>query len=75
MKQFVILLLATVILSSSSQGPGKLIPVKQKIEGGSIEGYVNEGVVIFKGIPFAAPPLGELRWKAPQPVIDRKSTR
>jgi len=75
MKQFVILLLATVILSSSSQGPGKLIPVKQKIEGGSIEGYVNEGVVIFKGIPFAAPPLGELRWKAPQPVIPWKGVK
>ncbi len=28
----------------------------------------SEGMHIFKGIPFAAPPVGNLRWKAPQPV-------
>lgn len=35
---------------------------------GKIEGYSKENLSIFKGIPFAAPPVGELRWKAPQPV-------
>jgi len=35
---------------------------------GKIEGYAKEKLRIFKGIPFAAPPVGELRWKAPQPV-------
>jgi para-nitrobenzyl esterase len=32
-------------------------------------------VVIFKGVPFAAPPVGELRWKAPQPVARWKGVR
>jgi para-nitrobenzyl esterase len=41
-----------------------------KVEGGSISGTKNAtgDVVIFKGIPFAAPPVGDLRWKSPAPV-------
>lgn len=39
-----------------------------KVEGGLVEGIVEDGVEIFKGIPFAAPPVGDLRWKAPHPV-------
>jgi para-nitrobenzyl esterase len=35
---------------------------------GKIEGYQKDGLFIFKGIPYAAPPVGELRWHAPQPV-------
>lgn len=37
-------------------------------EHGKIEGYTKENLRIFKGIPFAAPPIGDLRWKAPQTV-------
>ena len=37
-------------------------------ENGIIEGYENHSIRIFKGIPFAAPPVDEFRWKAPQPV-------
>ena len=39
-----------------------------KVTGGWIQGEVTEDLTIYKGIPFAAPPVGDLRWKAPQPV-------
>jgi para-nitrobenzyl esterase len=35
---------------------------------GVIEGINDSGVDIFKGIPYAQPPVGSLRWKPPQPV-------
>ena len=39
-----------------------------KTKSGRIQGYFNRGVIKFKGIPYAAPPIGNLRFKPPVPV-------
>src|SRR6476620_11622090 len=39
-----------------------------KISNGTLEGVNESGIRTFKGVPFAAPPVGGLRWKEPQPV-------
>lgn len=41
------------------------------IEGGQVQGVKADiqGVYVYRGIPYAAPPIKGLRWKAPQPVV------
>jgi para-nitrobenzyl esterase len=60
------LLFFIVIISTTLKLSGQLSVIKT--ENGLVSGYKNGEISIFKGIPFAQPPLGELRWKAPQPV-------
>ena len=47
------------------------------IEGGQIQGVKadNPGVYVYRGIPYAAPPIGNLRWKEPQPVVAWEGVR
>ena len=43
---------------------------------GTISGVpLENGVTVFRGIPFAAPPVGALRWKPPQPPIPWQGER
>jgi para-nitrobenzyl esterase len=40
-----------------------------EVTGGRVQGEVQNGLASFKGLPFAAPPVGALRWQVPQPVV------
>ncbi|MEN7535877.1 carboxylesterase/lipase family protein [Aurantiacibacter flavus] len=42
---------------------------------GQVEGETVNGISSWKGIPFAQPPVGDLRWRAPQPVVAWKGVR
>ena len=64
----ILLLLSALALFGCSQTVNT--PVLT-IEGGQVQGVNTDipGVIVYRGIPYAAPPLGELRWKEPQPVV------
>jgi para-nitrobenzyl esterase len=63
-RRFLVIALALAIVPLITSAAPETI----KIDGGQIAGTSADGVRVFKGIPFAAPPVGELRWKAPQPA-------
>ena len=48
-----------------------------KVTGGLVSGLpgTDQSIAVFKGIPFAAPPVGGLRWRAPQPVAPWQGVR
>ena len=59
-------ILSAAVISLAACSPGN--PVLS-VEGGLVQGVECEpGITVFKGIPYAAAPVGELRWKAPAPV-------
>jgi len=63
--------------ASFAQGSDNTLPVQATTDMGSIEGNfdVKTGVQKYFGIPFAKPPVGDLRWKAPQPLTPWKGVK
>ncbi len=56
------------VIAGAADGP-------VKVEGGLVQGVAEGGLAVYRGIPFAAPPVGDLRWKAPQPVVGWSGVR
>ncbi|WP_020599781.1 carboxylesterase/lipase family protein [Spirosoma panaciterrae] len=50
-------------------------PTPVKVVGGLVQGTSEDGLTVYKGIPFAVPPVGDLRWRAPQPVANWEGVR
>ena len=50
-------------------------PAPVKVEDGLVQGTSEDGLAVYRGIPFAAPPVGDLRWRAPQPVAKWEGVR
>ncbi len=46
-----------------------------KIESGRLAGLAADGVIAFKGVPYAAAPVGALRWRPPQPAAPWRGVR
>jgi len=73
------LLVAFAVVNPSASSGQTVSPslTTIKTNSGTVAGIWNNDktVTSFKGIPFAAPPVGALRWKAPQPVTPWKGVR
>ncbi len=63
-----LLAMAGLVLLIACSRQAKEVTLQVKTQSGIVEGFEQDGVKKFLGIPFAQAPVGELRWKAPQPV-------
>ncbi len=69
----ILCVLATLALAISPPAQAQIVgPVA--VDGGKVAGAAEGDVAIFKGIPFAAAPVDDLRWKPPQPVTSWNGT-
>jgi para-nitrobenzyl esterase len=68
-RTFAMLAIASLaILSACSKKQGKEVTLQVETKYGILEGIEEDGVKKFLGVPFAQAPVGDLRWKAPQPL-------
>lgn len=68
---FAVLFFLFPVLAAAAANPS----VIAKISSGEVRGVATGGLAIYKGIPYAAPPVGKLRWSAPHPVKPWKGVR
>lgn len=84
MRSDVFAVLLALLLGACATHPGKVGDVARASSGqrpeaataeGVVRGIEGQGVRAFLGVPYAAPPVGELRWRAPRPVAAWEGVR
>jgi para-nitrobenzyl esterase len=69
---------ATMAGTPVAPSPASWIEARVRVTGGLIEGTVEgptRDLRVFRGVPYAAPPVGDLRWRPPEPVAPWAGTR
>ena len=69
-----LLVAATLLLAAPAAASQDQFAIVD-VPGGQVRGSGSEGAWVFRAVPYAAPPLGDLRWRAPQPVRPWLGTR
>ena len=57
-----------IALMTPAMAVAQASPTRAETDAGAVSGVVEKDLLVFRGIPYAAPPVGALRWKAPQPA-------
>ena len=65
------LLVVAAVSGARAQTPAPVV----RVSGGGLEGVGQGGSDAYLGVPFAAPPVGDLRWRAPQPAAGWSGVR
>jgi para-nitrobenzyl esterase len=68
-------LLSSLLLLAGLSSHAETAAPQVKVAQGTLEGTRNTDLYMFKGVPFAAPPVGTLRWRPPQPATPWKGVR
>jgi len=69
------MMLSAVFAAMTVAGSGMASAEPVRVQTGLVEGAAENGLTVYKGIPFAAPPVGDLRWKAPAPAANWEGVR
>jgi para-nitrobenzyl esterase len=68
---------SALVLTLLVAAPMRREPPRVRVDTGALEGAIDSatGVSVYRGIPYAAPPVGDLRWRPPQPAASWSGVR